>query len=248
MGKRKLPFGYEMKCGNILLQSEEAACVRILFDQYQQGASFKTLTELMQNKGVFYDEGKLWNKNMIARILKDKCYTGKAPYPAIIDVGQFQAVEAVRYRKQAKIEKTEAQKQLRKLCGAKITPKIEQQALCLLNRLIEKPEIVQSPVEPTRRSYETAMLQKKLDDALIKQPIAEDVAIQMVYELASAEYDTIGSAEYETERIQRLLLKSELMDKLNEVLLQKCVSRVIVDNNGIVGLELKNYQLIEWSV
>lgn len=248
MGNRKLPFGYIMRFGESELQPEEAACVRMIFDQYQNGASFKELAALMQDQGIPYVEGKLWNKNMIARILEDKRYTGQAPYPPIITEEQFEAVEATRSAKQVKTEKAATQKLLRKLCGTKITPRLEHQVQYLMNRLIEKPELVHSPVKPSLPNSEAAILRKKLDNVLAKQPIEEDTARQWIFELASAEYASISSAEYESERIQRLLLGAELMDELNEELIQKCVSKVLISDDGAVSLKLKNDQLIEGSM
>ena len=41
MGKRKQPFGYKVKLGEIVPQPREAETVRSIYLQYLAGASFK---------------------------------------------------------------------------------------------------------------------------------------------------------------------------------------------------------------
>lgn len=248
MGNRKLPFGYRMELGDIILHPDECECVRLLFDRYQHGDSFNELVELMKDRGVPYDEGKPWNKNMIARVLENEKYTGQEPYPAIIGRDQFDAIRKIRMDKRSDIEKSPAQKVLRKLCGIKVTNHIERQVLHLLNGLVEHPELVQVPIEPMQSRAKMVVLQKKLDDTLAQQPINEELARQLIRDLAAAEYDTISSAEYETERIRRLFLNAEMTEELNDSLLQKCVSKVLVSTDRTARLKMKNGQIIERSV
>ena len=245
MGNRKLPFGYRMQWGGIILHPDECECVRLIFDLYQQGASFNDLVDKMKERGVPYDNGKLWNKNMVARILGDERYTGHTLYPTIISKEQFDTVGGMRAAKQVHADKTETQKTLRRLCGTKVTPDIERQVLFLLNRIVEYPELICSPPGSSRGESKVAMLQRKLDEALMQQPIEEDAARSLIYKLASAKYDSIDSAEYETERIRMLLLEAQPAEELDERLLRKCVKKVKIDANHTVGLQLKNGQMIE---
>ena len=76
MGNRKLPFGYQMRMGEIVRNEPEANTVQDIFLEYTLGASLKEIAEQMSKNGPVYDEGKSWNKNMIARILKNPKYTG----------------------------------------------------------------------------------------------------------------------------------------------------------------------------
>ena len=66
MGNRKLPFGYQMRMGEIVRNEPEAKAVQDIFLQYTLGASLKEIAEQMRKTGPAYDEGKSWNKNMIA--------------------------------------------------------------------------------------------------------------------------------------------------------------------------------------
>lgn len=93
MGKRKQPFGYKMKLGEIVPQPQEAETVRSIYLQYLAGVSFKQLAEQLQTEDVPYDEDKSWNKNMVARILEDDRYIGEKEFPALIPTEQFHAAQ-----------------------------------------------------------------------------------------------------------------------------------------------------------
>ena len=86
---RKQPFGYRMEFGEYTPHPAEAETVRRIYQTYLAGASYQELVEALQERGVAYDEGKLWNKNMVARILEDKRYIGTDRYPAILPEEQF---------------------------------------------------------------------------------------------------------------------------------------------------------------
>lgn len=248
MGHRKLPYGYTMQSGNVVLHPEECVCVRMIFDEYQHGASFNHLVDQMKKCGTPYSEGNLWNKNMIARILANERYTGIPPYPAIVTQEQFRAVAARRAIKQTAAERSDAQKALRKICDTNITPNTKQQVLLLMNKLISHPELVQPQKSTGQNTTTLNSLQKKLDEVLAQQPVDEELARQLIYEMASAEYDSIDSSEYETQRIRYWLRSASPAEEINEILLLKCVSKVMHTARRTVCLKLKNGQIIERSV
>lgn len=80
MGNRKQPFGYKMALGEIVIQESEAKLVQEIFLRYIAGESLNELTESLRHQDIQYDEGRLWNKNMIARILADTRYIGEKGY------------------------------------------------------------------------------------------------------------------------------------------------------------------------
>ena len=84
MGNRKQPFGYKVVMGEIALHPQESKLVEHIFRQYLAGATFNSLVEELREQSIPYDEGKLWNKNMVARILEDSRYTGERGYPPVI--------------------------------------------------------------------------------------------------------------------------------------------------------------------
>ena len=63
--------------------------VQYIFQQYILGSSYKELVDHLREQEVPYDHDKLWNKNMVARILENGKYIGQDGWPAIIAAEQF---------------------------------------------------------------------------------------------------------------------------------------------------------------
>ena len=241
MGNRKLPFGYQMRMGEIIRNEPEAKAVQDIFLQYTLGASLKEIAEQMARTGPTYDVGKSWNKNMIARILENAKYTGVDSYPKLVDISLFEAAAEKRQTKQRLPERTPAQKALKRVCSKLPTPEIEQQVTHLLGRLVEQPERIMQPERTSKPTYTNT--QAELDEVLNAQPLDEDAARSLICKLAQEQYDAIGNEEYETERLRRLFAAFECTAELNAELLQSAVSAVLVTRQT-VRLQLKNGQII----
>ena len=241
MGNRKLPFGYQMRMGESVRREPEAKAVQDIFLQYTLGASLKEIAEQMSKTGPTYDTGKSWNKNMVARILGNPKYTGVDNYPKLVDIKLFEAAAAKRQTKQCLPERTPAQKALRRICTKPPTPEIEQQVMRLLGRLSEQPERITQPETASAPRYSST--QAELDSVLNAQPLDEEAARKLIFQLAQEQYDTIGNAEYETERLRRLFTAFECTAECNAELLQSAVSAVLVTRQA-VRLQLKNGQII----
>ena len=241
MGNRKLPFGYQMRMGEIVRNEPEAKAVQDIFLQYTLGASLKEIAEQMSKTGPSYDEGKSWNKNMIARILENTKYTGTDSHPKLVDIKSFEAAAEKRQTKQCLPERTPAQKALKRVCSKPPTPGIEQQVTHLLGRLAAQPERIRQ-LEKTPVPAHTNT-QAELDDVLNTQPLDETAARSLICKLAQEQYDDIGNEEYETERLRRLFAAFECTAELNAELLQSTVSAVLVTQQA-VRLQLKNGQII----
>ena len=240
MGNRKLPFGYQMRMGEIVRNEPEAKAVQDIFLQYSLGASLKEIAEQMSKTGPSYDEGKSWNKNMIARILENAKYTGADSYPELVDINLFEAAAEKRQTKQRLPERTPAQKALKRVCSKPPTPEIEQQVMHLFGRLAEQPERI---TQPEKQFAPNSTTQAELDEILNTQPLDEDAARNLICKLAQEQYDAIGNEEYETERLRRLFAAFECTAELNAELLQSTVSAVLVTQQA-VRLQLKNGQII----
>ncbi len=241
MGNRKLPFGYQMRMGEIVRNEPEVKAVQDIFLQYTLGASLKEIAEQMSKAGPAYDEGKSWNKNMVARILENTKYTGVDNYPELVDINLFEAAAEKRQTKQRLPERSPAQKALKRICSKPPTPEIEQQVTHLLGRLAEQPERITQPEKQATPIHSTT--QTELDDILNTQPLDEDAARNLICKLAQEQYDAIGNKEYETERLRRLFASFECTAELNAELLQSAVSVVLVTHQT-VRLQLKNGQII----
>lgn len=243
MGNRKQPFGYRMEMGEIVIHPQEAEIVRFIFREYIAGAAFNGLVNALKNQEIPYDADKLWNKNMVARILGDERYIGENGFPPIIERSDIEAAQRIRASKQNPVQKTAAQKLLRQLSGHTATAAMERQTKDLLNSVIGRPDkIAAIPQEPD--SHVCGEIQVKLDAVMLVQPIEEETAKDLILQLASARYDAIGSAEYETVRLRRLLTKAEPMTELDAELLKSAVSAIQISGSGTISLRLKNNQIL----
>ena len=240
MGNRKLPFGYRMTMGEIVLHPAEAELVEKIFRQYTGGASLNEVAAVLCQQEIPYYKGRLWNKNMVARILEDERYIGTKECPQIIMPEQFQAVSNKRRQKSSLPQKTPAQKVLRILCGVPVTGRIERGVISLLNGLIEAPDRIKwSPNKPMSMTK----AQAELDALLDQQPVDENRAKRLIFQTVSEQYEAIGNQEYETQKLRRLFTSAEKSNELNAELLRSTVAEVLVTSKE-VKLRLKNGQMI----
>lgn len=240
MGNRKQPFGYHIRNGKITINAVEADVVKSIFAEYLRGASFNEITNEMKNQAVPYDTDKLWNKNMVARILGDRRYVGDNAYPQIISEADFATAAAMRNGKFMPDIRTDAQKLLRKLCNQKPDELIEQQVLCILNKLTKNPDLIQPRVENV--SADTADLQNEFEALLTVQPLDEKRAKELIFSIANTQYNAIDNSEYETKRLRRMFTKTDTMQALDANVLRSSVSEVLVTQLNI-ELRLKNGQI-----
>ena len=198
----------------------------------------------LQERGIPYDGDKPWNKNMAARILADRRYTGEGGFPSIIPEGQFHMVQARRQERTTPCQKSPAQKELRKLCGGSPPAWVERQVLGLLNRLIQCPERITCSVLEDKPPPEVTKLRRGLDELLHRPPVDETQAKSLAFQLAAFQLNAIGPEEYETTRLQRLFQKHRPIDDLDQGLLHESVRRITY-NRRTVSILLKNNQIVE---
>ena len=241
---RKRPFGYWMELGEVVFHPAEAETVRWIYDSYLAGASYNALVDKLRERGIPYDEGMPWNKNMAARILADRRYTCEDGFPQIIPEGQFHMAQVRRQERANPCKKSPAQKELRRLCGGSPPDWVERQVLGLLNRLIQHPERITCPASETEPSAEAKKLRRELDEFLHRPPVDKSQARGLAFQLAALQLDAIGPEEYETLRLQRLFQGRTPMEELEQVLLHDSVRRITVSNGAITVL-LKNNQTLE---
>lgn len=242
MGNRKLPFGYHMELGKIAPHPPEAVLVKHVFQAYIAGESYNSLVEWLREQKIPYDVGRVWNKNMVARILEDRRYIGDKGYPAILQEETMTSAIKKRIAKQVTTHITEAQKILRRLSGWTETKQIEQQVLGLLNMLLNNPERIQV-VSPHPKS-ENVELQRQLDAVLSCQPIDEDAAQELIRSIASVQYSAIDADEYESIRLRRIFAQHPVMRELDAKLLKTTVSAIRVYSDKSIAIRLKNNQII----
>lgn len=243
---RKHPFGYRLEWGQVVVDQPEAELVGYIFQRYEKGESYQDIVKFLQSQSVLYEAGRSWNKNMIARILEDTRYLGTEEYPEIIKQEQYQKAAQKRLEKQFPRQKTEAQKMLRRLCGRNMAKQTEQDILELLNSLIREPERICQLDKPDS-SNELSRIEAELEAMMSVHPIDEDTAREYMFRLAEMQYQEIDSNEYETRRLQRAFTKMEPMEELSAEILQTAVSKIYVQDNETVIVQLKNGQALERS-
>ena len=244
MGKRKQPFGYKMKLGEIVPQPQEAEAVRSIYLQYLAGASFKQLAEQLQTEDVPYDEDKSWNKNMVARILEDDRYIGEKEFPALIPTKQFHAAQERRKEMCPEYKQTPAQKELRKLCGGTVPDSVARKVLKILNQMVDDPQIIKIESSGVLITEDIRQRRMELDTLLQTPPVDEDTARQKVLEVASLKLASVKTEEYESHRLRGVFETHPKMDALDAALLKQSL-RKIECHGDTVCLLLKNGQWLE---
>ena len=248
MGNRKLPFGYMMENGKIVTHCQEVEVIQTIFQQYLAGSSFKAITAVLAEGSIPYESERAWNKNMVARILKDDRYLGTGDYAAIITLEKYNTAIALQAQKTVPMQKTEFQKELRRLCNGKVTRQIETQVKTLLRDLIANPSLIRHHESRERESNAAiSLLQDELDRELDKPDYDESAAKAIILSLASAKINALGSEDYETIRIRRALMDTNPEREPTAALLHAITAAVIMYDNGEVSLKLKNGQIIERS-
>ena len=242
---RTQPFGYRMEFGKVVIDPDEARWVVYIYEQYILGESFMRLSDTLCGTGIRYDADKPWNKNMVARILQDRRYTGDNKYPPIIDICIFQQVDQKRNKKVAGSKVTKAQKILKKKSGGRITPHLEHEVLYLLNGLAGKPEQIEISDVPTRDNRKVNAMQEELEELLGMLPVDETQARQKLMETTVAMYEAIDPREYETHRLKRIFESEQIRSELDSNLLEQSVAAVTMNSMGKVRIRLKNNQILE---
>ena len=242
MGNRKLPFGYKMVMGEIVVHPQEAQTVRDIYARYLAGASFNDITDHLKEKGPPYDADKPWNKNMVARILEDNRYAGTDRFPAILDADQMKETTQRRSERKPAVQITEAQKTL---CNGRPSTAVESQVLSLLNGLAAALEQIKPQPQTVNRG-ELAEMERRFSAALTTSPLDENNAKELALRLAGMQYNTIGGSEYESQRLRHLFTGAAPMAEINVELLKNTVAQVYA-KKGQASLLLKNGQIIERS-
>ena len=85
MKNRRIPYGYEMKNGSIVICKSESIIVKQIFADYIGGKNLKSIADSLMNRKIEYLPAETgWNKSRIKRIIEDKRYIGDNIYPNII--------------------------------------------------------------------------------------------------------------------------------------------------------------------
>ena len=244
MGNRKQPFGYKMEFGEIVPKPQEAETVRSIYRQYLAGASFNQLAEQLQAEDVPYDGDKLWNKNMVARILEDDRYIGGKNFPALIETEQFHAAQERRKEMRSECKQTPAQKELRRLCGGTVPDSVARKILKILNQAVDEPQLIKIEASGVPTTEDIRQRRLELDKLLYTPPVDEEIARQKAMELAVLTLVHVEMEEYEAHRLRSIFGKQAKMRELDANLLKQGVRKIECRGDN-VRVVLKNNQVVE---
>ena len=162
-------------------------------------------------------------------------------YPQIISESIFSAASSLRSEKAPTTDKSEAQRLIQKLSGCSTDAEIECQILSILNRLGSCPETITARTEATPAA--SPALAEQLESIMMIQPIDENRAQQIIYEIAAAQYAQVNNSQYETEKLRRFFKQMGYISELTPDIIRKSVSQIKVRRKAVT-LILKNGQAV----
>lgn len=245
MGYRKLPYGYRMEMGEACINEEEATYVKQIFSDYLGGASFKSIAGGLTERSITFDGEKPWNKNMVARLLSDERYTGKAGFPEIIPIEVLNEAVAKRQSQKKPQLPSSGYRAAQKLSSSRFSKGVEHQLLALLNGLIKIPEKIVLP--KCEIKYGKNPNRAELDATLRQLPIDEDRAKELIIHGALAAYESIPTSEYEAMRLRHLFKHTGTVTEIDAEFLRASVTRINIRSGHLVSVVLKSGQAVEYQ-
>ena len=275
MKKRTLPFGYEVRSGVICECEPEAKVVCWLFSSYADGKSFKELALSLQAEGVPYQNGDAsWNKNKVARIINSTVYLGTEVYPPLIggelyDRAMEKKPACVMTEESSRV-KAVWQISRCACCGGRIRmasgnngwnrwccTDCDQISPCAVTERIMTNlrgiwhDLVTGECDitaPVRENAPDALLtdaEKAFDALLDEDGFDEKAAMSAAMKLTARRYDSVSSADYETERIRYILRKAASDTEMDVDLLRAVSSVILIYPDGSAGVRLANGQVMQ---
>ena len=100
---RKMPYGYQIQNGVIIVQSQEATGVKQIFSFYLAGKSQDQIVDNLNTEGFCYSaESPKWDKNRVRQVLENPRYMGAHDYPVIIANETFRTAQAMKEKRTRK--------------------------------------------------------------------------------------------------------------------------------------------------
>ena len=100
---RNIPFGYEVVGGRYVVNNGEAEIISSIYNMYLSGKTLLGIAEALTEQEVtYFEDTKVWNKNMVSRILADERYLGNETFPQLVDSNNFNLAKNIRAEKGGK--------------------------------------------------------------------------------------------------------------------------------------------------
>lgn len=270
---RKIPFGYMLENGTVCCKKEEAETVVWIYEQYAAGESYRNLADRLNRKSIRYDVGKMWNMNMIARILTDARYTG-GEYPRIISAELNCQVKSSVQKNGSHCKISDenmvalgricycsecGEPVLRRrnykywMCAAyqdghvkAIEGSILEGVQAILTQITEIPDCITVQKNSSNASDQTIMrMENELDRELNKADCDLEAAKKLAMQIAAEKYSSLGNSQYENQRLREFFIAMPNSGLSLKQVLQTAVDRITVSPDGGVAITLKNNQTIK---
>lgn len=100
---RNIPFGYEVVGGRYVVNNGEAEIISSIYNMYLSGKTLLGIAKALTEQEVtYFEDTKVWNKNMVSRILADERYLGNETFPRLVDSNNFNLAKNIRADKGGK--------------------------------------------------------------------------------------------------------------------------------------------------
>lgn len=270
---RKIPFGYMLENGTVCCKKEEAETVVWIYEQYAAGESYRNLADRLNRKSIRYDVGKMWNMNMIARILTDARYTG-GEYPRIISAELNCQVKSSVQKNGSHCKISDenmvalghicycsecGEPVLRRrnykywMCAAyqdghvKATEEsILEGVQAILTQITEAPDCIAIQKNSSDASDQAIMrMENELNRELNKTDCDLETAKKLAMQIAAEKYNRLGNSRYETQRLREFFTAMPNSGLPLKQVLQTAVDRITVSPDGGIAITLKNNQTIK---
>ncbi|WP_192177980.1 recombinase family protein [Mesorhizobium amorphae] len=243
-----VPFGYRVENRKLLIQDEEAATVRSIFERFLQVGSATILARTLNAEGLRRKNGKAFDKGVLYKLLSNRVYIGDAVHKGTSYPGEHQPIVSQDLWDNVRSIIAEP---LRKRAGH-----CRRQTPALLRGLIYAPNGYAMTPAHTRkkgrlyRYYVTTSVQKlgpetcsvrrlpagEIEDAVIDQVRALLRSPEMIVKTWAAARDTsdeISETEVRDALVQFDSLWEELFPAEQARIIQLLVERIDVDVDGI---------------
>lgn len=267
---RKMPYGYYIVGGVVVINTEEALVVQLVYQMYAEGVSYLGIANALTNKGIRYMPLKPeWNKNMIARMLQNANYLGNDKYPCIISENLFQraqgSMKAYTPTESIEIKKLKG-KLVCDICGQHLKRRIKSDGrerwYCPYNpshislkvtddsilKCIEElqKQLSREPIAPPSSnnalSIETIKLQNEVDALLAQTELQVEKIKVTIMELAALQY-SLCATEYAAEDAKVQVLSRSQKD-IDTELLDALIDNVSINKDQIAKAVLKSGRVL----
>lgn len=271
--KRYLPFGYEIRNGELVVDLQQAEIVRCIFQTYIAGETLQQIADWLTAQKIAYRENVYsWNKNAVSRILANEKYCGTAHYPPLITKVCYEEAMQIRNGRTSAYSATLApfRKDLQcGCCGEKLywhgksnqwicrnckmwSAPISDRELATaieekLRWILKNPARIRPPKSaPQAIPLEAAQLDRTIQRELVEETFEEAVLIEQILHRAEVQYDfcTAGNADPATLHIRKMCTETKLPEDFPIEFYKKIVSNVVLHRNADIDIRLKNGQIL----